>query len=242
MLCSTVTHSSIAVSCRGVVKDFGTPSTRARALQGVDLDVHLGELTFLVGPSGSGKSTLISVITGILAPDGGTVEVLGVNLAELGRSSLVNFRGAKIGIVFQQFNLFPALTALENVAVAMYAQGHPVAGSRASSREILDDLGLSNQLSKYPAQLSVGEQQRVALARALVHQPNLVVCDEPTAALDAASGLKAMQLLRRIAVGPHRAVIVVTHDDRILPFADRVAHMRDGRITHVATNKDREAA
>ena len=242
MHASTVTHSSIAVSCRGVVKDFGTPSNRALALQGVDLDVHLGEMTFLVGPSGSGKSTLISVITSILAPDGGTVDVFGVALAELGRSSLVSFRGAKIGIVLQQFNLFPALTALDNVAVAMYAQGHPPARSRSCSREILDDLGLSGQLSKYPAQLSVGEQQRVALARALVHKPSLVVCDEPTAALDAASGRKAMQLLRRVAVEPSRAVIVVTHDDRILPFADRVAHMSDGRVTHVETIKDREAA
>ena len=233
MLDATELENTVAVFCRGVAKHYGTSSARAHALRGVDLDVHMGEMTFLVGPSGSGKTTLVSVMTGILTPDTGKVEVLGLKLSALVPSSLVRFRRERIGIVLQQFYLLPALTAVENVAVALLAQGCAAKAAQARSRQILVELGLERQLARVPGQLSVGEQQRVAIARALVHGPSLVVCDEPTAALDAGSGRAAMLMLRRIAVKPGRAVVVVTHDDRILPFADRIAYLSDGRVTHV---------
>ena len=232
----------IAVSCRGVVKELGSAETRTRVLHGIDLDVLSGGMTFLVGPSGCGKTTLISTIAGILATEGGTVELFGTNLAELSRTSLVRFRGANVGIILQQLNLFPALTATENVAVPMLAQGQSATHANDRATDLLKDLGLAAHLAKFPSQLSIGEQQRVAIARALVREPRLVICDEPTAALDAASGHTVMQLLRRVALGPNRAVIVVTHDNRIVPFADRIAHMSDGRITRVETNMNREAA
>jgi len=232
----------MAISCRGVVKELGSGETRTRVLHGIDLDVFAGEMTFLVGPSGCGKTTLISTITGILAADGGRVELFGTNLSELSRAALTRFRGTNVGILLQQFHLFPALTATENVAVPMLAQGQRATYADSCAIALLKGLGLSAHSAKYPSQLSVGEQQRVALARALIHEPRLVICDEPTAALDAASGHTVMQLLRRFAVGPGRAVVVVTHDDRILPFADRIAHMSDGRITRIQINSSREAA
>src|SRR5215467_1225439 len=230
---ATELENTVAVSCAGVVKCYSTSSAPMQALRGVDLDVRTDEMTFLVGPSGSGKTTLISVMTGILRPDTGKVEVLGLKLSGLVPSSRVRFRRERIGVVLQQFYLLPALTAVENVAVALLAQGCASKAAQARSREILVELGLERQLARVPGQLSVGEQQRVAIARALVHGPSLVVCDEPTAALDAGSGRAAMLMLRRIAVKPGRAVVVVTHDDRILPFADRIAYLSDGRITHV---------
>jgi len=242
MLDAAELENSLAVSCRGVVKHYGTSSARAQALRGVDLDVHMGEMTFLVGPSGSGKTTLVLAMTGILTPDAGKVEVLGLKLSALVPSSLVHFRRERIGVVLQQFYLLPALTAVENVAVALLAQGCASKAAQARSRQILVELGLERQLARVPGQLSVGEQQRVAIARALVHGPSLVVCDEPTAALDAGSGRAAMLLLRRIAVKPGRAVVVVTHDDRILPFADRIAYLNDGRVTHVEKLSKREVA
>jgi putative ABC transport system ATP-binding protein len=232
----------MAVSCRGIVKEFRSGETRTRVLHGIDLDVFSGEMTFLVGPSGCGKTTLISTIAGILAAEGGRVELFGTSLSELSRPTLTRFRGTNVGILLQQFHLFPALTATENVAVPMLAQGESAPYANACAIDLLEDLGLSAHLAKYPSQLSVGEQQRVALARALVREPRLVICDEPTAALDAASGHTVMQLLRRVAVGPNRAVLVVTHDGRILPFADRIAHMSDGRITRVEVKTNREAA
>jgi len=232
----------IAISCRGVVKELGSGETRTRILHGIDLDVFSGEMTFLIGPSGCGKTTLISTIAGILTAEGGRVELFGTTLSDLSRSELTRFRGANVGIILQQFNLFPALTATENATVPMLAGGQSATSATACAVDLLKNLGLAAHLTKYPSQLSVGEQQRVAIARALVNDPRLVICDEPTAALDAASGYSVMQFLRRVAVRPDRAVLVVTHDNRIVHFADRIAHMSDGRITRVETNANKEAA
>jgi len=238
----TAPSTSIAISCRGVVKELGSGETRTRILHGIDLDVFAGEMTFLAGPSGCGKTTLISTITGILAADEGRVEIIGTSLFDLSRPALTRFRGANIGIVLQQFNLFPSLTAAENITVPMLTLGFSERSANARAADLLKILGLAAHSTKYPSQLSVGEQQRVAIARALVHQPRLVICDEPTAALDAASGYTAMHLLRQVAVGADRAVVVVTHDNRIVPFADRIAHMADGRITHIESNANKETA
>jgi putative ABC transport system ATP-binding protein len=222
-----------AVICRGVTKDFGEGDARVQALRGVDVDVFAGEMTLLVGESGCGKTTLISIVAGLLDPTAGDVTVLGESLRRLRGRQLVRFRGQHIGFVFQQYNLLPALTAAENAAVPLIIAGLKRGAAVAKASEILAAVGLGAKVNALPSQLSGGQQQRVAIARALVHEPKLLVCDEPTAALDAHSGQTVMQLLRRVAVQPGRAVIVVTHDNRVFGFGDRIVHMSDGVVDKV---------
>jgi putative ABC transport system ATP-binding protein len=221
---------SDAVSCRQVKKEFGTGDNRALVLRGVDFDVRFGEMTMLVGPSGCGKTTLLSVIAGLLDATAGEVAVLGQNMDRLSGSDSVLFRRKNLGFVFQQYNLLPALTAAENAAVPLLAAGVPRKKAVDQASGLLAELGLERRLRALPAQLSGGQQQRVALARALVHEPRLIVCDEPTSALDHGTGYAVMDLLTKVAVRDDRAVIVVTHDSRVFDFADRIAHMDDGRI------------
>ena len=225
--------SSAAVHCHRLVKEFGDGDNRLRVLHGIDLAVAPGELTLLVGPSGCGKTTLISLIAGLLKPSEGSVEVFGVDQSLLSSRQLVAYRGQNIGFVFQQFNLLPALTAAENVAVPLLILGVARREAVARAREMLDWMDMSPRADAVPAHLSGGQQQRVAIARALVHRPRLLVCDEPTAALDAHSGQVVMQLIKRVAVQPDRAVIVVTHDNRVLAHGDRMVEMADGRVTRV---------
>jgi putative ABC transport system ATP-binding protein len=219
-----------AISVRGIVKDFGAGQTRVRALHGIDNDIYPGELTYLVGESGSGKTTLISIIAGILYPTLGSVRVFGTEIYDLRENDLVKFRLANIGFIFQQYNLIPTLTAAENASVPLVAAGIPRAEAVARAAETLGQLNIGDLVHRLPRQLSGGQQQRVAIARALVHSPKLVVCDEPTAALDAASGRRVMDLLRAVALESGRAVIIVTHDNRIFDLADRILNMEDGRI------------
>ena len=229
-------HSAIirnVVSCRQIVKDFGDGLASVRVLHDIDLDVAAGEMTLLVGPSGCGKTTLISIIAGILTPSGGTVQVFDKPLASLKGADLVRFRLQNIGFIFQQYNLLPTLTAAENACVALAAAGVARKHATERAKTMLDKLGLGDHVNKLPSQLSGGQQQRVAIARALVHEPRLIVCDEPTAALDAASGHRVMELMREMAVAPGRACIVVTHDNRIFEFADRMVEMEDGRISNI---------
>jgi putative ABC transport system ATP-binding protein len=226
-----------AVRCRGVTKQFGSGEVRVMALRGVDLDIPYGELTLLVGPSGCGKTTLLSVIAGILDPTAGDVHVLGANLPKMSGNQKVNFRGKNIGFVFQQYNLLPALTAAENVAVPLLIAGWSRSRAVAKAKEMMPHLGLTDRMNALPSELSGGQAQRVAIARALVHEPSLLVCDEPTAALDAENGHRIMQLMHDVAVLSTRAVVVVTHDNRVFPFGDRIATMEDGRITHVQTGR-----
>lgn len=222
-----------AVCVRGLIKEFGEGEARVRVLRGIDLDIASGELTFLVGASGSGKTTLISIIAGILTPEAGDVHVCGEKLGALKPVQLARFRRENVGFVFQQFNLLPALTAAENAAVPLLVQGMRNHVAVARARELLARLGLEAHLEKFPQQLSGGQQQRIAIARSLIHGPALLVCDEPTASLDAEAGRTAMTLLREAALDPQRAVIVVTHDSRIFKFADRIARVEDGRITAI---------
>jgi putative ABC transport system ATP-binding protein len=228
-------NNGIAVSCRNLTKAFGEGDAKVMALRGVDMDVYAGQMTLLVGESGCGKTTLISVIAGLLDPTEGEVGVLGENLRKLRGTRLVNFRGKNIGFVFQQYNLLPALNAAENAAVPLLIAGMKRPAAVARATKILDAVGLGNRAHSLPSQLSGGQQQRVAIARALVHEPKLLVCDEPTAALDAQSGKTVMELLRKVAVQPGRAVIVVTHDSRVFGFGDRIVHMSDGRVVNVET-------
>lgn len=226
----TPSRQGPAVCCRGVIKDFGQGEVKVRALRGLDLDAYFGQMTLLVGPSGCGKTTLLSVIAGILEPTGGAVTVLGEDLHLLADRQKVDFRGRNIGFVFQQFNLLPALTAAENAAVPLIIAGQRRRSAVARAGELLKQMGMAHRIQAFPVQLSGGEQQRVAIARAMVHEPRLLVCDEPTSALDAQTGAAIMQLLRDRAVQPERAVLVVTHDNRAFPYANRIVHMNDGRI------------
>jgi putative ABC transport system ATP-binding protein len=230
---SHTTQPEPAVACRGIEKVFGTGDTKTIALAGVDADVFCGETTLLVGPSGCGKTTLISIIAGLLNPSGGELSVLGHPLNQMRGSKLVNFRAANIGFVFQQYNLLPALSAAENAAVPLLIAGEYRGKAVAAARELLESVGLGPRMNALPSQLSGGQQQRVAIARALIHKPRLLVCDEPTAALDAHSGQTVMQLLRRVAVQPDRAVIIVTHDSRVYRYGERIIHMSDGRIERI---------
>ncbi|MBL8864051.1 MAG: ABC transporter ATP-binding protein [Planctomycetia bacterium] len=227
------TTRGTAIQLRGVSKVFGTGDTKVTAIDTVSLDLPYGELVLLVGPSGCGKTTLISIVAGLLDASAGEVSVLEHNLTRMGGNSKVRFRGANIGFVFQQYNLLPALTAVENASVPLLIAGwsRPKAIEKAS--DLLASVGLGSRLKSYPSQLSGGQQQRVAIARALVHEPRLLVCDEPTAALDAASGRTVMDLIRQVAVQPDRAVIVVTHDSRVYDFGDRIVSMADGKVVEL---------
>jgi putative ABC transport system ATP-binding protein len=225
-----------AVECRGVIKDFGTGSVKQRVLHGIDWQVPIGATTFLVGPSGCGKTTLISIIAGLLSATQGSVRILDQEITKMRRSRVVNFRANHLGFIFQQFNLLPSLTALENAAVSLVVQGVTLATAKRQASVLLDRLGMESNKLKYPNQLSGGQQQRVAIARALVHNPKIVISDEPTASLDAETGHEVMELLRQVATGSDRAVIVVTHDHRIFPFADTIATMSDGRIESFRKN------
>jgi putative ABC transport system ATP-binding protein len=221
-----------AVEVLGVTKGYGAGEARVQVLHGIDLSVEPGRLTYLVGESGSGKTTLISIIAGILRPDSGRVLLFGTDIHALADTALARFRLAHIGFIFQQYNLIPTLTAAENAAVPLVAAGVPRSAALPRAEAVLERLGLGALAGRLPRQLSGGQQQRVAIARALVHGPRLVVCDEPTAALDAASGRRVMELLREVALEPGRAVIIVTHDNRVFGLADRIIGMEDGRILH----------
>jgi len=221
-----------AICARGIIREFEAGQTTIRVLHGIDTDIRSGELTYVVGESGSGKTTLISIMCGILFPTEGEVKVFGTDIYKLTDTELVNFRLENIGFIFQQYNLIPSIDAAANAAVPLIAKGMPVDEARERAKLLLDKLNIGNQADKLPRQLSGGQQQRVAIARALVHEPRLVVCDEPTAALDARSGRRVMDLLREVAVAPDRACIIVTHDNRIFDLADRIIVLEDGRITH----------
>jgi putative ABC transport system ATP-binding protein len=217
-------------TCRNLIKDYGSGDSTVRALRGVDLDIAPGELTLLVGPSGCGKTTLISLIAGTLDPTSGELSVLGVDLNRLSKRQKTAFRARNVGFVFQQFNLLPSLTAAENVAVPLVINGYSRSQAIARAGEVLKKVGLPDRVLSLPAQLSGGQQQRVAIARALVHEPHLLVCDEPTSAIDARTGQTIMELIRGMARQPGRVTVVVTHDARVFSFGDRIVTLEDGRV------------
>lgn len=226
---------TIAVRCKSMTKTYGSGSTQVHALSGIDLEVRAGEHMMLVGPSGSGKTTLISIIAGVLDRDGGECMVFGHDFAHMNHYEKARYRGQNIGFVFQMFNLIPTVSAAENVAVPLLINGVKRREAIDRAREVLSRMGLGDRTYSLPDELSGGQQQRVAIARALVHKPRLIVCDEPTSALDHETGHKIMELMREVAVGIDRVLIVVTHDARIFEFADRIAKMDDGRVTLVTS-------
>ena len=224
---------SVAVRVRGLVKSFGTGETSVTVLKGIDLDVHFGELLLLVGESGGGKTTLLSAIAGILDIDAGDLEVLGASLTTMSSGTRTKFRGRTMGFIYQQFNLLPALTAAENVAVPLLIQKSRKNEAIKRARLMLERVGLGDRTEFLPKNLSGGQQQRVAIARALDNEPQLLVCDEPTAALDGPNGHKIMELIRNVGRASDRCVIVVTHDSRVFQFGDRMAELTDGRIVGI---------
>jgi len=218
------------IQIRDVVKHYGSGASQVRALQGVDLDVRAGEVLALMGPSGSGKTTLLSIMGCILRATAGSVRIAGREMVGLPESEMPRVRLQHFGFIFQGFNLFPALTARENVEIALDLKHVPRRQARGRAEELLAGVGLAEKAASHPADLSGGEKQRVAIARALAGDPPMILADEPTAALDSASGKTVMTILSSLAHQRSRAVVVVTHDPRVLGYADRVVRMADGRM------------
>jgi len=214
------------IEIRDLVKSYGAGTAAVHALRGVNLDVEPGEILMLMGPSGSGKTTLLSIMGCILRATSGSVKINGREVVGLPENELPRVRLEHFGFVFQGFNLFPALTAKENVQVALRLKNAP----RSEAARLLDQVGLGDKLSAYPADLSGGQKQRIAIARALAGDPPIVLADEPTAALDSQSGKTVMEILAGLARKRNRAVVIVTHDSRVLHYADRIVHIQDGRI------------
>ncbi|WP_294535397.1 ABC transporter ATP-binding protein [uncultured Rhodoblastus sp.] len=228
--------SAPALSIRNVSHVFGSGETAFTALREVDLDVRRGEILLLMGPSGSGKTTLLHILGGLLRPTSGSVRLNGKAIEHLGEEELSALRLKHFGFILQSYNLFPVLSATENVLVAFDLMRANLAEGRVRARELLRTVGLADKLDAFPAQLSGGQKQRIAIARALAGDPQFLLADEPTAALDADTGRKAMALFARLAHDQGRAVVIVTHDPRILPLADRIVHIEDGQIAPASDN------
>jgi putative ABC transport system ATP-binding protein len=217
-----------AIVARGIEMIYQSGAERFRALKNIDLDVKRGDIQLLMGPSGSGKTTLLSILAGILTPTAGSVSLLGEEIFKLSGSKLAHFRLQNIGFIFQGFNLFPALTAIENVEVALNLKGIRRGAAHQQALDLLDQVGLLQQAKRHPQDLSGGQKQRVAIARALAGNPRLIMADEPTAALDSHNGHAVIDLLRNLAKEKGRTVLIVTHDPRIIDVADSVAYLEDG--------------
>jgi putative ABC transport system ATP-binding protein len=225
----------LAVECIGVEKSYYNGQTVTPALRGIDLSIKQGELFMLVGPSGCGKTTLISVIAGILLQDQGKVLVMDHDLKQMSDRKRTVYRGNSLGFVFQSYNLIPTLSVWENVSVPLLLNGGNLKDAKEKCFHMLSQVGLAGKEEVRPSQLSGGQQQRVAIARALIHEPKVVVCDEPTSALDKDTGQRIMELFRNVALANGRTLIIVSHDNRIFRFADRVAVMSDGKIESIST-------
>lgn len=220
----------LSVTCRNLKKTYGEGPSSVEALRGIDLDVKDGELLMLMGPSGSGKTTLISIISGILSQTDGECKVGDVEWTKLSPLEQAKFRGTRVGFVFQTFNLIPMLTCTENIAIPLVLNGMDREKAEEKARQLLVEVGIGEKAEITPDLISGGQQQRVAIARGVIHDPDLIVCDEPTSYLDHETGLKIIKILRAIVKDRKKTLILVTHDARILEFADRIAKIEDGRI------------
>jgi len=230
------------IRASGLSKFYGAASNEIRALSDIELEIRSGQLTLLMGPSGSGKTTLLSILGCILRASSGRLWLLGEEVTSLPESALPRLRRDLIGFVFQGFNLFPALTASENVALALDLRGASRKAARHRAEELLVDVGLQDRLRAFPADLSGGQKQRVAIARALAGDPPILLADEPTAALDSTSGRTVIELLQRLAHQRARAVVMVTHDPRVLSYGDRILHLEDGRMVREESPGDMVSA
>jgi putative ABC transport system ATP-binding protein len=224
-LTDTETRSILA---KGVEMAFQSGQQRFQVLQGIDLEIRSGDIQLLMGPSGSGKTTLLSILAGLLTPTTGKVYLLGEEITKMSRTKLSRFRRQNIGFIFQDFNLFPALTAAENIEAVLNIKGIRGKAARYQAQALLEQVGLGLKANQKPGDLSGGQKQRVAIARALAGNPRLIMADEPTAALDSHSGHTVIELLRYLAKEGGCTVLMVTHDPRIIDVADRVAYLEDG--------------
>jgi putative ABC transport system ATP-binding protein len=232
---------SAAIDCRYLEMEFGAKGARQSVLRGINFTARAGRLTMIAGPSGCGKSTLLSILGGLLTPTGGDALVFGESLASMTARARAAYRREDVGFIFQQYNLVPALSAAENAATPLIIGGAKRDAAIAAARRELAALGLADHADKFPRQLSGGQQQRVAIARALVHRPRLIICDEPTAALDSKTGEAVMVALSAIAADAARAVVIVTHDTRIFDYADHLIELEDGLVVRNEILSETEA-
>jgi putative ABC transport system ATP-binding protein len=227
------------VTVTNLIKTYGTAPNEVHALCGASMEIRAGEVLVLMGPSGSGKTTLISILGGILTATSGSVQIAGREIVGLPEKELPKIRKDLFGFIFQGFNLFPALTAQENVAIMCKLKG--VKNPKETAKELLESVGLGNKLKSYPSDLSGGQKQRVAIARALAGDPQIILADEPTAALDSVSGRNVLEIMSGLARNKNRAVVIVTHDPRVLEYCDRIIHIEDGRVGHEEVRNNLEA-
>lgn len=230
------TTQMLAIDIKNINKTFGEGDNKTQVLYDIEAKIPTGEIVLIVGPSGCGKTTLISIIAGILSCDSGEINLFDAPIHKLNTDKKALFRQYNVGFIFQQFNLVNTLTITENVAVPLLIQGQPSQYAYQKATEILIKVGLEDKLDKRPTDLSGGQQQRVAIARALVNEPKIVICDEPTSALDGPTGKIIMEMLKQIALKPDRCVLIVTHDNRIFNYANRIIEMEDGRIINTITS------
>lgn len=227
----------LAIHVRNLTKHFGEGHTRIQVLKEVDFDTKVGELMMIMGPSGSGKTTLLSVIAGTLRADSGEIDVFNSEIHKMNEKEKTEFRRKNVGFIFQQFNLIPTIDILDNVIVPLLLNGISLKEARKKGMAILETVGLKDRFKERPSKLSGGEQQRVAVARALIHEPKLIICDEPTSQLDAMRGAEIMELVADLAKRENRCGVVVTHDPRIMSYADRVAKMEDGVVISIDSSQ-----
>jgi putative ABC transport system ATP-binding protein len=230
------TETQAVFRAHGLSKVYRMGEVEVVALRGVDLELYRGEFAVLLGPSGSGKSTLLNILGGLDVPTGGTVSFLDHDLTVDDDAELTRFRREHVGFVFQFYNLIPSLTARENVALVTEIAAHPM-----TPEEALALVGLEQRMDHFPAQLSGGEQQRVAIARAVAKQPDVLLCDEPTGALDFETGVRVLEVLEQVNRQLGTTTAVITHNAAIAGMADRVIRMRSGQITEISHNAERRA-
>jgi putative ABC transport system ATP-binding protein len=224
----------LAVKANEVVKWFGEDTTKTYAVKNASFEAYFGEMLYIVGPSGSGKTTLLSMISGILRPNSGTVEVDGQNIWNMRNDDIANFRLNKVGFVFQDYHLFPRLTTQENVAIPLILRKLDWNEAQNIALKYLEIVGLKDRAQLPPVKLSGGEQQRVAIARAIASQPDILIFDEPTASLDGDTGRRIVKFVKDNILNENRCIIIVTHDSRIFEYADRIINMEDGTVTGIA--------
>ncbi|MFG6106479.1 ABC transporter ATP-binding protein [Leptolyngbyaceae cyanobacterium CCMR0082] len=218
----------VAIAANNIQMSFMSGTTETKVLKGIDLAIPRGQIRLMMGPSGSGKTTLLSILAGILTPTAGQVELLGQEITKLSPKELTAFRRDHIGFIFQSFNLFPALTALENIELALQIKHKKGLAIKEQAFDLLKQVGLGDRANNLPADLSGGQKQRVAIARALAGEPELIMADEPTAALDSATGHDVIELMQYLAKNKGCTVLIITHDPRITDAADEITYLEDG--------------
>ena len=223
---------------QGIQKSFGAGDSRVDVLKGLDLDIERGEFCVLLGPSGSGKSTLLNMLAGLEKPTKGQIVIAGEHIEKKSENQLVKFRREHIGFIFQSFNLLPALSAVENVALPLTFQGMDKAKRLEKAAQVLDLVGLSGHKNHKPTQMSGGQQQRVGIARALVVNPQIIFADEPTGNLDSHTSAEVMELIRKIIHEQNQTLVMVTHDDHLAGFADRIFRISDGKIVSIEAGRE----